>query len=242
MLLINNFVYCCAGLNGYEILKTCERYDISKSRLEAQWDNNLPTLKCPKFSMTMLLMDKYWIYSFGGATEESMTVQDSKGLEIERLNTALVDSLQLNRNHEWERIVVKTKRNRCCQQGVIPLNTSWGDEHIGQIGERRYLIFGGVFNDFIDTCFILNENLTDLGKSYCSEALTKRLPFKDKFFYQQTFKITDLPEEIVKQVAESKTLTLKQKQFSENMIVYTGRKGLHIYDIDRENWIFNSPD
>ena len=24
------------------------------------------------------------------------------------------------------------------------------------------------------------------------------------------------------------------------MIVYTGRKGLHIYDIDRENWVFSS--
>ena len=24
------------------------------------------------------------------------------------------------------------------------------------------------------------------------------------------------------------------------MIVYTGRKGLHIFDIDRERWIFNS--
>ena len=23
------------------------------------------------------------------------------------------------------------------------------------------------------------------------------------------------------------------------MIVYTGRKGLHIFDIDRENWVFN---
>jgi hypothetical protein len=24
------------------------------------------------------------------------------------------------------------------------------------------------------------------------------------------------------------------------MIVYTGRRGLHIFDIDREKWIFNS--
>ena len=29
-------------------------------------------------------------------------------------------------------------------------------------------------------------------------------------------------------------------QYSENMIVYTGRKGLHIFDIDRERWVFNS--
>lgn len=24
-------------------------------------------------------------------------------------------------------------------------------------------------------------------------------------------------------------------------MVYTGRKGLHIFDIDRERWVFNSP-
>lgn len=24
------------------------------------------------------------------------------------------------------------------------------------------------------------------------------------------------------------------------MIVYTGRKGIHIFDIDRERWVFNS--
>ena len=31
-------------------------------------------------------------------------------------------------------------------------------------------------------------------------------------------------------------------QYSENMIVYTGRKGLHIFDIDRERWVFNSEE
>ena len=68
MLLINNYVYCCGGLNGHEILKTCERFDISKPDHDSAWDNNLPELSCAKFSMTMLLMDKQWIYSFGGAT------------------------------------------------------------------------------------------------------------------------------------------------------------------------------
>ena len=24
------------------------------------------------------------------------------------------------------------------------------------------------------------------------------------------------------------------------MIVYTGRKGIHVFDIDRERWVFNS--
>jgi predicted nucleic-acid-binding Zn-ribbon protein len=29
-------------------------------------------------------------------------------------------------------------------------------------------------------------------------------------------------------------------QYSENMIVYTGRMALHIFDIDRERWVSNS--
>lgn len=31
-------------------------------------------------------------------------------------------------------------------------------------------------------------------------------------------------------------------QYSENMIVYTGRKAVHIFDIDRERWVFNCTD
>jgi len=113
----------------------------------------------PKFSMTMVLMDNVWIYSFGGATRDVMMDNNQKGFEIERLNTGLVEAGTLNSSHTWERFVLSNDFNRCCQQGVIPLNTSWGEERIGQEGERRYLIFGGVFNDFIDDCFIFNENL-----------------------------------------------------------------------------------
>jgi len=55
------------------------------------------------------------------------------------------------------------------------------------------------------------------------------------------FKITDLPPQILHDINKKKDPSdLKAMQFSENMIVYTGRKGLHIFDIDRERWVFNS--
>jgi hypothetical protein len=95
-----------------------------------------------KFSMTMLLMDKKWIYSFGGVNFNNHLNDDSKGIEVERLNTSL--------NQQWERFDIKSDFLRCCQQGVIPLNQSWANEELGSPGERRYLIFGGVFNYFIE--------------------------------------------------------------------------------------------
>lgn len=54
------------------------------------------------------------------------------------------------------------------------------------------------------------------------------------------FKVTDLPPAIIAEVEKDNNLSAEGRQYSENMIVYTGRKGLHIYDIDRENWIFNT--
>jgi len=41
-----------------------------------------------RFSMTMVVMDKTWIYSFGGATEDFRNgPNNNRGFEIERLNT-----------------------------------------------------------------------------------------------------------------------------------------------------------
>ena len=45
---------------------------------------------------------------------------------------------------------------------------------------------------------MFNENLLDLSKSYCTPKTEQTLPFKDKFYYQQMFKISDLPQQIVK--------------------------------------------
>ena len=81
--------------------------------------------------------------------------------------------------------MVKSNFQSCCQQGVIPLNYSHSDYNIGEPGERRYLIFGGVHGDFTDQTFIFTENLADISKSY-TEALpsqTEGLPFADKFYY-----------------------------------------------------------
>ena len=60
------------------------------------------------------------------------------------------------------------------------------------------------------------------------------------------FKIIDLPPEIkhpLHKKAKKEASAQKRQQilaYSENMIVIAGRKGLHIFDIDRERWVFNS--
>jgi len=45
----------------------------------------------------------------------------------------------------------------------------------------------------------------------------------------QQFKITDYPNG-------------GNTQYSENLMVTIGRKGLHIYDVDKEKWIMNSEE
>ena len=105
-------------------------------------------MQVEKFSMTMMVMDKKWIYSFGGATMNFQ--KDLTNFEIERLDTEKLGA--------WERIVIECDMKSCCQQGVIPLNPSWGDKP----GERRYLVFGGVHGDYTRQTFIFNENLHNI--------------------------------------------------------------------------------
>lgn len=228
MVLVKNHVYCCGGLDGsYEILKTCERFDLS-SQL---WCQDVPNLSIEKFSMTMMVMDQTWVYSFGGASPAFQ--EEPKGFEVERLDTSTLGG----QNAKWERVIIKCDFVRGCQQGVIPLNTSWGDEQLGQPGERRFIVFGGVHHDFMKQTFMFNENMADFSKSYCSEK-NIAIPFADKFYYQQMFRITELPKEILKHIEAQKDQ--ESLQYSENMVVYTGRRGLHIFDVDRERWVFNS--
>ena len=189
MCLIGQYVYCCAGLDGYNILKSCERFDLKNE----VWTSDVPDMKLEKFSMTMMRLDQTWLYSFGGASIHFR--DDLKDFEIERIDTSKLD--------QWERIVIKCDMKSCCQQGVIPLNTSWGNDQIGQKGERRFLIFGGVHGDYTKQTFIFNQNLSDITKSYCTEK--QNLPFGDKFYFQQMFRITELPEEI-KHVVKQKKL------------------------------------
>jgi hypothetical protein len=81
MVMVGNFVYCCAGLDGYTIIATCERFDL----LTEKWSLDVPSMKLERFSMTMMVMDKKWLYSFGGATMNFQT--NLTNFEIERLNT-----------------------------------------------------------------------------------------------------------------------------------------------------------
>ena len=60
------------------------------------------------------------------------------------------------------------------------------------------------------------------------------LPIADKFYYQQFFKINSLPDDLRYKVEEENV------RHSENLVVYPGRRALHIFDLDNEKWIFNS--
>lgn len=62
-------------------------------------------MEVEKFSMTMMLLDKTWLYSFGGATIYFR--DDLKNFEIERIDTQKLD--------KWERIVVNCDQKSCCQ-------------------------------------------------------------------------------------------------------------------------------
>ena len=63
---INNYVYACGGLDNISIIDTCERFNLTTEK----WSLDVPSLKEAKFSMTMMALDKTWIYSFGGATND----------------------------------------------------------------------------------------------------------------------------------------------------------------------------
>lgn len=65
MVKVGDYVYCCAGLDGgYDILGTCERFNLQNK----MWTKDVPPMETKKFSMTMMVMDKTWLYSFGGAS------------------------------------------------------------------------------------------------------------------------------------------------------------------------------
>ena len=94
------------------------------------------------------------------------------------------------------------------------------------------MVFGGVHGDYTKQTFIFNQNLMDINKSYCSENMGLLLPFGDKFYFQQMFRITDLPDDIKSLAIKRRIKNDESVSYSENMIVYTGRRGLHIFDID----------
>ena len=113
LLLINNYVYSCAGLDqGFIVLSSCERFNLENINTQDEgWQKDVPDMIEAKFSMTMLVIDKTWIYSFGGATG-GLVESDVKGLEVERLNTKDVDDPK--KDAKWERFYFKSDHIRCC--------------------------------------------------------------------------------------------------------------------------------
>ena len=60
-------------------------------------------------------------------------------------------------------------------------------------------------------------------------------------------RISDLPEGPIKKSALTKKVKPGQDQigkgiahYSENISIFTGRRGLHVFDVDHERWLFNS--
>ena len=103
MVMIDNFVYACGGLDGNNILDSCERFDL----MTETWQMDVPNLNEAKFSMTMMKLDKTWIYSFGGATNNYN--DPSQDLELERLNTQYKGKLiPVERFKDSDKLITQT--------------------------------------------------------------------------------------------------------------------------------------
>ena len=74
-----------------------------------------------------------------------------------------------------------------------------------------------------------HENILEPSKSFIKETPNLVIPFCDRFYYQQQFQISHLPSNVVP----------TNQNYSENLKVIIGRKGLHIFDLDYEKWIIN---
>jgi len=59
---IKDNIYCCGGLARGQVLGSCERFSL----VERKWTKDVPDMAEAKFSMTMMVMDNTWLYSFGG--------------------------------------------------------------------------------------------------------------------------------------------------------------------------------
>ena len=84
---VKEYVYCCGGLAKNQLLKSCERYSLELDK----WTDDVPDLNEEKFSATMMVMDKSWLYSFGGLNRGHRLYMASQNqFEIERFNTDLL--------------------------------------------------------------------------------------------------------------------------------------------------------
>ena len=132
---------------------------------------------------------------------------------------------------------VDCKYQSCCQQGIIQLNSN-------SENERRFLVFGGVHGDFTNQTFIFVENLKDLKKSTVQEASEDQtISFNDKFYFQFQTKLSQIPPSLNIRSIDKTSRKLANKHpihYSENLVAYRGRRGLYVFDLEVEKWLFIS--
>lgn len=99
-------MYCCAGLDGRQILMQCERFDVGSK----EW-SRVPNMNQHVFSHSCVQVDKKWIYSFGGATYQ---FHHETGFQVERLDTSGLlpnykSAQDLEKGAQWEVMRVDCK-------------------------------------------------------------------------------------------------------------------------------------
>ena len=99
-----DFVYCCGGISRNNIMSSCERYSLT----DRVWTSDVPELTEGKFSMTLMVQDKTWLYGFGGFTVDNR--HKTGYFEVERLNT----DFEILMDTKWEIIKVETTYEICC--------------------------------------------------------------------------------------------------------------------------------
>ena len=99
----------------------------------------------------------------------------------------------------------------------------------------------------------MHEDTNDFKKSQIKEVGRngQKLKFGDKFYYQQQFSLTQLPSHFMSIIEKKEQKMILKKQarceplrrkqiISDNLLVYPGRKALHIFDLEHECWVVNS--
>ena len=81
---VRDYVYCCGGYNGDDVLTSCERFSLANK----SWAKDVPELKAPRLAMTMLVINYSWVYLFGGCTD--VPQDQSTNFLIERIDTNLI--------------------------------------------------------------------------------------------------------------------------------------------------------
>lgn len=70
---VGSRIYCCGGLhkNGKNRIRTCETFDLATE----EWTILATNLPVGLAMQTLLTVDSFWIYSFGGITDNASNLQ-----------------------------------------------------------------------------------------------------------------------------------------------------------------------